>query len=501
MTSSPYQRVALLGLSLECNRFAPNTTRDDFLTRLYVAGDEILDELVSVHSRLPPEVQGFRSTMDRNCAWTLVPVLIAQCESGGPLEHAFFEETLADMTRRLQAEMPLDGVYIVNHGALVTTACDDPDGEMFSAIRDAVGPDIPIVSTLDLHANISARMVDNVDVIIGYKTNPHVDMFERGGDAAHALLSLWSGVTIFPARVTLPLMAPTVCLSTLKGPYAELWKRAEELEATDHDVTSISLFGGFALSDTGKNGLSILVNSRRSTEHAMKLATQLARAAWADRPRYVPQLSTIEVAINMARYACSQPDGERLLLADVADNPGGGGSGNTTALIGALIEADIPDALVGLFHDPDLAADACQQGLGSQIQVRFKSCEGEQTKTHTATVLKVSDGDCVGRRGLYNGRRINLGPSALITIQGIRIAVVSHRTQCADPAFLEMFGEDLSTVRVVVLKSRGHFRAGFDEFFSDQQILEVDTPGLTSPVLSRFKFQHVTRPIFPLDPI
>ncbi len=501
MTSSPYQRVALLGLSLECNRFAPNTTRDDFLARLYMAGDEILDELVSVHSRLPPEVQGFRSAMDRNCAWTPVPVLIAQCESGGPLEHAFFEETLAEMTRRLRAEMPLDGVYIVNHGALVTTACNDPDGEMFSAIREAVGLDIPIVSTLDLHANVSARMVDNVDVIIGYKTNPHVDMFERGSDAAHALLSLWREAKTFPAHVKLPLMAPTVCLSTLKGPYAELWQLAEELEATDDDVTNISLFGGFALSDTEKNGLSVLVNSRRSPEHAMKVATQLARTAWADRPRYVPQLSTIEVAINMARSACSQPRGERLLLADVADNPGGGGSGNTTVLISALLEADIPDVLVGLFHDPELAANACQQGLGSQIQVRFKSFVGDQVQTHTATVLKVSDGDCVGRRGLYSGRRMNLGQSALITIQGIRIAVVSHRTQCADPAFLEMFGEDLSKVSVVVLKSRGHFRAGFDEFFSDQQILEVDTPGLTSPVLSRFKFEHVTRPIFPLDPI
>lgn len=500
MTSSPYRRVALLGLSLECNRFSPCTTRDDFLGRLYVAGDEILDELESVHSSLPPEIQGFRSAMDRSCAWTPVPVLIAQCESGGPLEHAFFQETLADMTRRLRAEMPLDGVYIVNHGALVTTSCSDPDGEMYSSIREAVGPETPIVSTLDLHANVSELMVNKVDVIIGYKTNPHVDMFERGGDAAKAMLSLWSRVKSFPALVTLPLMAPTVCLSTLKGPYAELWKLAEELEASD-DVAGISLFGGFALSDTEKNGLSVLVNSRRSPEHAMKLAKQLAQAAWADRHRYVPQLTKIGDAIKMARNACSQPGGKRLLLADVADNPGGGGSGNTTALIAALIEADIQDALVGLFHDPELAADACQRGLGSQIQVRFKSCEGEQTQTHTATVLKVSDGDCVGRRGLYYGRRMNLGPSALIAIQGIRIAVVSHRTQCADPAFLEMFGEDLSTVRVVVLKSRGHFRAGFDEFFSDQQILEVDTPGLTSPVLSRFKFQHVTRPIFPLDPI
>jgi len=496
------RRIALLGLSLECNSFAPHTTRDDFLGRLYLAGDEILHELEAVHCRLPKEVLGFRSAMDSACAWTPIPILIGQCESGGPLEHDFFTETLHEITTRLRAAMPLDGVYIASHGALLTTACRDPDGVLFAAVRDVVGDEVPVVATLDLHANVSARMVEEASTIIGYQTNPHVDMFERGADAARSMLSLWLGKRVFPALVTVPLIASPVCLSTHAGPYADLWEQAKRVNTPE--IASISLFGGFAFADTEKNGLSIVVNSLRSPEHGREVAEQLGEIAWSDRSRYVPRLVSLDEAVAQARDAGAVAHAPRVLLADVADNPAGGGTGSITALINALIDADVPDALVGLLHDPELAAGAWRLGEGNTFEVVFSDARDGQAgapRKRMATVLKLSDGDCVGRRGLYAGRRVNLGTSALLAVGGVRIAVVTHRCQCADPAFLEMFGEDLREARAVVVKSRGHFRTGFDEFFSDDQIIEVDAPGLTSPVLSRFRFEHVKRPIYPLDSI
>lgn len=485
---------------LESNRFAPVTTHDDYLSRVYLAGDEILRELNRPDSRLPAEVLGFRSALDSGCTWQPVPILIGQCESGGPMDHRFYLETLEDMRQRLLAALPLDGVYIANHGAMTTTECRDPDGEIFTMVRALVGAHVPIVATLDLHGNVSQQMVDNADVIIAYRTNPHIDMIERGAEAAHTLLELWCGMQPHTSLVRLPLAPPTVSLRTDSGPYGELI--AYGLSQRHADIVNVSILGGFAFADTEKNGLAIVVTSRSGPQAAQALAHDVACRAWADRSRYHPKLVTLGAAVARACQACEHPELPPLILADVADNPGGGGRGNTTWILEALLEANAKGVLMGIFNDPVLAAQAHALGEGTHFTALFNRDESDEHSRRLvapATVLRLRDGDCVGRRGLYAGRRMNLGPSALLDLRGIRVAVVSIRTQCADPVFLEMFGEDITQARVVVVKSRGHFRAGFDEYFFDDQVMEVDAPGLTSPVLSRFDFQSLPRPIFPLD--
>lgn len=500
MSVTPSRRVALLGLLLESNHFAPVTTQDDFLNRVYLAGDEILHELNRPDSRLPAEVLGFRSALDSGCAWQPVPILIGQCESGGPMDHAFYRHTLEDMRQRLRAALPLDGVYIANHGAMTTTEQRDPDGEIFAMVRETVGAQVPIVATLDLHGNVSQQMVDHADVIIAYKTNPHIDMLARGAEAAHTLLELWGGMRPHTSWVRLPLAPPTVSLRTDVGPYAELQAYARSQHHAG--IVNVSILGGFAFSDTEKNGLAILVTSRCGLPAAEALAQDIAQRAWADRSRYRPALMPLTTAVDLARQADHDPQRPPLILADVADNPGGGGRGNTTWILKSLLDAGAQGVLMGIFNDPALAAQAHTLGEGARFTAVFNRNEPDERSERLdvqATVLRLRDGDCVGRRGLYAGRRLNLGPSALLDLGGIRVAVVSIRTQCADPVFLEMFGEDIAQARVVVVKSRGHFRAGFDTFFSDDQVLEVDAPGLTSPVLERFDFRHLPRPVFPLD--
>ena len=156
-----------------------------------------------------------------------------------------------------------------------------------------------------------------------------------------------------------------------------------------------------------------------------------------------------------------------------------------------------------MFFDPRLAAAAHEWGKGEAFMATFNSAaETEFSKRFQAAVkvLALSDGKCVGRRGLWAGRAISLGKSALLDVGGfVKIVVCSVRKQCADPVFFEMFGLDVASARTVVVKSRGHFRAGFDEFFKPDQVIEVDAPGLTSPVLSRFDFKNLPRPVFPLD--
>src|SRR5258707_10621908 len=171
----PGPRIALLGFSIECNKFAPVATRADFEQRCYLTGDTLLSEARAAAPRMLAETPGFVAAMDAAGSWIPVPILLAMAEPNGPVEHEFFSEMLAAMRRGLSEAGPLDGVYICAHGAALTTAEDDPDGVLFAMAREIVGPDTPVVATLDLHANVSERMVAALDVFIGYRTNPHLD--------------------------------------------------------------------------------------------------------------------------------------------------------------------------------------------------------------------------------------------------------------------------------------------------------------------------------------
>ena len=494
------KRVAMLGLMLESNSFAPVTGRDDFLNRLYIAGNEFRDELNRPESKIPAELQSFRTEMYANVDWEPVPILIGLVEAGGPIDHEFFEETLTDMRRRLEAAMPLDGVYICNHGAMITTQNRDPDAEIFEMVRSIVGPDVPVISTLDLHGNVSDRMVEAADVIVAYRTNPHVDMIERGRDAARAMNEMFQGMRPGAAIIRLPVTPPTVTLLTEKGPYADIINYGQS-RMTD-DIVNVSIFGGFAYSDTPKNGLAIIVTARSGKEAAEKLALEIAEHAWADYLRYQPKLTSLEDAVARAVEAGEDRSISPVILADVADNPGGGANGNTTWILEALLKAGAQGAVLGIFNDAALAKEAQELGEGARFTAVFNRNEPDEFSKRfeaEAVVLRIRDGDCVGRRGFYAERRINVGTTVLLDLGGVKVVVISIRTQCADPVFLEMMGIDIAKARCVVVKSRGHFRAGFDEFFGPDQVIEVDAPGLSSPILSRFDFKYIPRPVFPID--
>jgi microcystin degradation protein MlrC len=496
-------RIALLGFSIECNKFAPIATRADFEQHCYLTGDALLSEARAAAPRMLAETPGFVAAMDAAGPWIPVPILLAMAEPNGPVDHEFFSEMLAAMRHRLSEADPLDGVYICAHGAALTTAEDDPDGVLFAMVREIVGPDTPVVATLDLHANVSERMVAALDVFIGYRTNPHLDMRDRGVEAAAALREMIGGLRPKRAFVRLPIVPPTITMLTAAGPYAELIDYGRSrAAAAGEEIMNVSVMGGFAFADTAKNGLAIVVTARRDAEAARTLALDIAAEGWARRDRFVPKLTSLGDAVAKALAAGSDTAHPPLAFADVADNPGGGGRGNTTFLLEALHDAGVTGALLGIFHDPALADEAHALGVGATFTARFNRGGGDEFSkpfAATATVRALSDGACRGRRGIFAGRNIRLGKSCALDLGGITIVVISLRTQCADPIFFEMFGLDIAKARIVIVKSRGHFRGGFDEFFSHEQIVEVDLPGLTSPMLGRFAWTRLPRPVVPLD--
>ena len=493
-------RVAVLGFSIECNKFAPPATKAHFLARTYLEGEAILEEARRPTPTMLPEMPGFVAAMDAAGPWVPVGIALAMSEPNGPVEHGFFEELLDTIDRRLRAALPVDGVYFCAHGAAITTEEDDPEGVLFERIRAIVEPDVPIVATFDLHANVSDRMVDTIDAFIGYRTNPHLDMRERGIEAAAALRELLAGAKTERVRLRLPIVPPTVTLLTAAGPYAEMIELGQR--RLNPKIMNVSVMGGVAYSDTAKNGLSVIVTARGDRAAATALAREIAQYGWDNRARFYPKLTALDDAVQQALMAGRDPSRPALAFADVADNPGGGGRGNTMFLLRAFAEAGVKGALFGIIYDPPLAAEAHRHGLHYNFDARFN--RDETTKfsepwSAPARVAALHDGNCVGRRGIYAGTRLALGPCAALAIGGITVVIVSHRVQCADPIFFEMMGLDIAKARSVAVKSRGHFRGGFDEFFGPDRIVEVDLPGLTSPMLSRFDWTRLPRPVVPLD--
>jgi microcystin degradation protein MlrC len=325
-------------------------------------------------------------------------------------------------------------------------------------------------------------------------------MRERGAEAASAMRELLAGTRTNLVRVRLPIVPPTVTMLTAGGPYAEMIELGQR--RMNPQIMNVSVMGGFAYADTAKNGLSVIVTARGERAAADALAREIAQYGWEQRARFYPKLTSLEEAVERALAAGRDPSLPALCFADVADNPGGGGRGNTMYLLRAFAEADVRGALLGIIYDPELAAEAHRHGVHYHFTAQFNRSETtnfSEKWAAPARVAALSDGNCVGRRGIYAGQRLMLGPCAALRIGGITAVVVSHRLQCADPVFFEMMGLDIAKARSVAVKSRGHFRGGFDEFFRPEQIVEVDLPGLTSPMLNRFHWTRLPRPVIPLD--
>jgi len=494
-------RIALVGFALESNGHAPVCTRAEFEAQALFFGAELTEDLARPAPRSSLTMTGFVEAMDASGPWEPVPIALAVAGASGPCDQAFFDEYLAEVLRRFAAAGPLDGVYVSQHGGAIATVDFDCDGTFFRRIREAVGPDVPIAGTLDLHGNISAAMVEAADVLISYLTNPHVDQRERGAEAAAAMRGMVAGLRPKAYRVKLPLIPPSVTQLTSRGPYADLIAYGQS--KLDDEIMNVSILSGFSLGDTPENGMSVIVTARRDAARAEAVAKDIARVAWADRHRYVPELTSLDEATAMALACGTDPSRPSLLFADVADNPGGGGRGNTVWILEAFQRAGVEGCLVGIMNDPPLAAEAHALGEGARFRARFNREETSElsgTFEADAEVVKLASGPVVGRRGVGQGRSIDFGPSALLRVGGILVAVSTLRYQLMDPAYVERYGIDLAALRSLVVKSRGHFRAGFDETWPDERVVEVDVPGLTTPVLSRVPYRNVPRPIFPLDP-
>jgi microcystin degradation protein MlrC len=299
-------RIALLGFSIECNRFAPVATEADFASRTLLSGQAMLHEARSPAPRMLGELPGFLAAMDAAGPWQPVPIVLAMAEPNGPVAQAFFDRLMAQWEAGLRQAGKLDGVYCVLHGAGLTTEDHDPEGTLLALVRGIAGDSVPVVATYDLHANISEADVALVNAFIGYRTNPHLDMRERGAEAAQTLRRLLAGTHTHLARIRLPIVPPTVTQLTGEDapnrPYGELIDLGQQRMAEQPyagRVLNVSVMGGFAYADTPFNGLTVVVTAT-DQQAANDLAREIAEAGWARRERFRPRLTSLEEATRLA---------------------------------------------------------------------------------------------------------------------------------------------------------------------------------------------------------
>jgi microcystin degradation protein MlrC len=499
------KRIAICGFNLESNRFAPGCARVDFEENMYFRGEEITRQARLEAPAIHIGVKGFYGVMDEAFGgpegWIDAPALLVGSTPAGPVEEGFFKEFLEELRERMTANGPVDGVYLCQHGAAVATHTHDPDGDMFALVREVVGPDVPVIATLDLHANVSDVMMDATDMMIGYRTNPHVDMLERGQEAARAMLEMFDGVRPVKHRVRLPLVAPSVTQLTAEGyPYGDLIRLGQT--RIDDAVMNVTILSGFAFGDTPKNGMTVITHTRGDPALAKRVTNELAEAGWADRERYRPTMITLDDAVARAKAVGDDPAVEPLLFADPADNPGGGGRGNTTFILKALLDANVQGCVLSVFFDKAAVEAAVAAGVGKPVRITLNAGEDNEFSEPLAVearVVSLHDGAFVGKYGMVAGTTANTGPTAVLDLGGVTVICISKRQQCRSSDYLSAFGIDPAACRSIVVKSRGHFRAGFQHLFPPERILEVDVPGLTSPNLANFDWRFLPRPVFPLD--
>ncbi len=432
----------------------------------------------------------------------LLPILSVWVTPCGIVSADAITELVTHLIEQLIASRP-DAVALSLHGAMVSEIDRDGDGWILDQIREEVGWDIPVVAELDLHANISTRMIEAADILVGYDTYPHVDMAERGAEVIDLLIRMLRGeINPAMAMVKPPMLPTSQRMMTAHDPMAKIMRRAHEIEA-DPRVVNVTIAGGFPPSDAEEGGVSCVVTTNGDLTLAIDSAEELARLAWSVRDGFLGGVTSFEDAAAAIAALPEHPD-KPLLIVDIADSIWSGSSGDSVELIRFFLKHQVIRAAVAPVVDPEVVQKAQTAGIGATIDIDLG---GKIDKLHgdpllcSATVLNLSDGRYVNSGPMMTGLQVDMGPTAVLSIgdPAVRVVVTSFPEAPIDAAVFTANGIGLASTRVLGLKGKGHFRAAFEPIVSD--VILVEGPGVTGSDLTRLPLRHSRRPIWPLDDV
>ena len=491
------KHVLIAGFTHETNTFSimPADLRA-FRARRLVEGDDITRQYRGTATEIGAVLEAAREF-----GWTLEPLIVADAPPSGPVTKEVWDLVTGRIVRRLRTGPKPDAIFLNLHGAMVTDLSDDGEGELLKLVRAEVGRHMPIAVTLDLHANVSDRMAALADIMVSYRKYPHTDMHETGMLAARLLKRMLDGEIRPSVKVARAATIDGVDMgrTTAPGPMLDTLAMADRLAAETPGVLAVSINAGFAWADIPFAGPTAVVVAEGDDARHQAIADRLA--AYIFERRAEKTISPLSAAAAVARAKAKGSAGAPVVIADYADNPGGGGYGDATGLLSAMLDARLENAAFCPIYDPAAAAACHEAGVGANVKLdvggRIDPQFGPPIKIE-GVVTALSAGSVVVEGAMSRGLRFEMGPSAAIKVGGMHTVIVSRRFQNYDLVFFKALGIDPTRLTVIGLKSAQHFRAAYAPISSE--ILIVDEGGgVMTHDLPRFPYRKVRRPVWPLD--
>jgi microcystin degradation protein MlrC len=481
-------------LSHETNSFSLHKTgKQAFMSRYALMCEAAIKERGCENT----ELAGFLDA-GREHGWQITHVLSAAAGPSGKIRRKAFDWLCEPILASIKAQ-PFNGLLLGLHGAMGLDFCDDGEGELLRRIRSIVGNEMPIAITLDPHANVSEQMCALADIIVSFKTYPHIDMRDTGRQAGDILQRTMTGeINPRTIRVSRPMLEEVNGGRTDIGPMIERIAAACAYEE-QADVFAVSINAGFAGADVARVGPTVLVSGQGDfTAHAA-FAETIADDIWNRRFEVLNDYLSVEETAEIA--AAYEPEKGPLVIADYADNPGAGGYGDSTDLLRALLDAGVSKACFGPMVDGAVVQALQTATVGKPVQIKLGGKTdpdfGGGPLTLEAEVISLSDGHFTGDGPMIHGLHGSFGSSAVIRVGGIEILVVTTPRQILDLQQFRAFGIEPQHKKVVALKSMQHFRAAFEPIAG--KIIVCDSGALCTPRYDRLPYRNVPRPIFPLD--
>ena len=468
-------RIAVGGFLHETNTFAPTkATYDDFVHGGGWPSMALGGDVLKVMRNINVGLAGFVKQAEAN-GWEMAPTISCGASPSAHVTEDAFERIVEVMVEGIRAAGPLDAVYLDLHGAMVTEHLDDGEGEILARVRRVIGNDVPLVVSLDLHANVTPEMVEHADALIAYRTYPHVDMAATGRAAADHLVRLLGSKQKFAkAFRQLPFLIPISWQCTNDQPTSGIYRQLAALESDA--VPMLSFAPGFPAADFCHCGPSVFAYGRTQAD-ADAAADRVVALIEGHEDDFDGRIYTpdegVRHAMELAKTA-TRP----IVIADTQDNPGAGGDSDTTGMLRALVRNNAQKAAIGVIYDPASARAAHAAGVGATVTLALggkSGISGDAPYKESFVVENLSDGKFVAPGPYYGGRDMDMGPSAALRIGDVRVVVSSHKAQLADQAMYRYVGIEPSEQSILVNKSSVHFRADFEPIA--EQLLICAAPG------------------------
>lgn len=484
-------RIAIAGFQHETNVFGATAAdmqafeiADSFPA--FMRGPAVLPGIKD--TSLP--MAGFLRAAESDDGNSLHPILWCSAEPSAQVTDAAFQAIAAEILAGIRDAGQIDGIYLDLHGAMVTDAYEDGEGQLLAMIREQVGPDVPLVASLDMHANITPQMVAHTDALTVFRTYPHLDMVSTGARAFAALESLMKGVTLHKLYRHLPYIVPLHAQHTGSPPCDAIYADVAATGATPDQWADLAI--GFPLSDIHHTGPCLVGYGIDPAALQQSFDTLYDRICAAE-DGFDAALWAPDAAVAHA-MKLQQKQQQCIILADVQDNAGAGAASDNTDILAALAAAGATSALIGMLDDPVAARNAHAVGVGGIFETALGAGTGPPSTPFHASfeVMALSDGDFSFSGDMYAGGMAHTGPTAwlrLVGSQQIDIVVSSIRCQALDQAVFRHLGIRLENYALLSLKSTVHYIADFESLASLR--LPVASNSLAVCDLQQIPFQRL----------